>query len=428
MRLLEIPIKEIFEIKKFGNILFLIGIFLLPSAIIISVFFLLSSAIIGSFKNKRHYFSDKWNYPFFVSGIIILINAILQNHFLINNFEEIWDPKLSFIGIFNWLPFFWIFWAFQAYLDSGSKRKLFAISLISGTFPVLLSGFSQYFFNFSGPFQLFDGLIIWFQRPIKSNEGLTALFSNQNYAGSWFNFCWPFSIAFLLDKSQNVIKRTFSLGFLISIGFSIFLTSSRNAWLGLLISMPLVIGQQSLIWLSIIFFIFFVFLIFSLNSFFSGELGEFFDKNYFIFLENFQFDVKEIIESKRIGIYLNALNILKLSPLIGIGAASFGIINESKTGIIYGHSHNLLLELAISYGLPATIIILITVNMLLISSAKKIFFNVNGLTKTNFYDRAIWSGIFCFLISQLFDIQYFDGKISIIAWVLLASLRNIIDD
>ena len=97
MRLLEIPIKEIFEIKKFGNILFLIGIFLLPSAIIISVFFLLSSAIIGSFTNKRNYFSDKWNYPFFVSGIIILINAILQNHFLINNFEEIWDPKLSFI-------------------------------------------------------------------------------------------------------------------------------------------------------------------------------------------------------------------------------------------------------------------------------------------------------------------------------------------
>ena len=215
MRLLKILPQENFEIKKLGNLLFLIGIFLLPSAIIISVFFLFCSAIIGSFNNKRNYFSDKWNYPFFIAGLIILFNAILHKNFLINNFEDILDPNLSLIGIFNWLPFFWVFWAFQTYLDSATKRKLFAFSLISGTFPVLVSGFSQYFFNITGPFKVFDGLIIWFQRPIQSNEGLTALFSNQNYAGSWFNFCWPFSIAFLLDKSQNVIKRSFSVRWLI---------------------------------------------------------------------------------------------------------------------------------------------------------------------------------------------------------------------
>tara|TARA_B100000161_G_C33420029_1_gene355132 strand:- start:232 stop:744 length:513 start_codon:yes stop_codon:yes gene_type:complete len=169
-------------------------------------------------------------------------------------------------------------------------------------------------------------------------------------------------------------------------------------------------------------------LIFLFNSFLSGETGEIFNKISNTILENFQFDINDSIQSKRIFIYFNAIKILKLSPLIGIGAASFGIINHSNTGIIYGHSHNLLLELAISYGLPVTFLIFITVNILLISTAKKIFFNVIDVKKINFYDRAIWAGIFFFLLSQLFDVQYYDGKISIIAWVLLASCRNIIDD
>ena len=33
-----------------------------------------------------------------------------------------------------------------------------------------------------------------------------------------------------------------------------------------------------------------------------------------------------------------------------------------------------------------------------------------------------------FLISQLVDVQYFDGRISIIFWILLAGLKCIIDE
>ena len=37
------------------------------------------------------------NYPL-IFGILILISTILQN-LLENNFSEIWDPKLSIIGL-----------------------------------------------------------------------------------------------------------------------------------------------------------------------------------------------------------------------------------------------------------------------------------------------------------------------------------------
>jgi len=43
----------------------------------------------------------------------------------------------------------------------------------------------------------------------------------------------------------------------------------------------------------------------------------------------------------------------------------------------------------------------------------------------DYFERAFWASAFFFFLSQLVDIQYFDGKISIIAWILIASLKNI---
>ena len=114
--------------------------------------------------------------------------------------------RTSLVGIFNWVPFFWLFWAFQTYLDSNKKRKSAALMLVAGTFPVLISGFGQYFFNWTGPMELFNGLIIWYQRPL-GNHGLTGPFNNQNYAGAWLSLVWPFSIAFILDKTNKIIKK-----------------------------------------------------------------------------------------------------------------------------------------------------------------------------------------------------------------------------
>ena len=90
-------------------------------------------------------------------------------------------------------------------------------------------------------------------------------------------------------------------------------------------------------------------------------------------------------------------------------------------------SHNLLLELAISYGLPATITIFAIFSSILILSCKIIFFQKSS-ENTSSFDRALWASLFFFLLSQLADIQYFDGKISLIAWILMAGLKNIIEE
>ena len=412
-------------VKDYGSLLFLLGIFFLPSTMLIGVSFLLPAFVISTLLSKKSFLKDHWNLPFIIFGLLIILSAILQNYFFKNNYVGIWDSKLSLIGLGNWIPFIWVFWAVQPYLNSKSKRRSFSLVLIAGTFPVLITGFGQYFLNWTGPFETLNGLIIWYQRPIENPGGLSGLFSSQNYAASWLNFVWPFCIALFLDKGKNFFKKTITFGFLISTGIAAFLTFSRNAWLGLFTSIPIVAGKNVFKFLLPIIIVIICMLFFVFSPLFEGEFQNMV-RGYLpgkILLE-FSNDGYEGLDITRIGIYKSALELIKKNPLFGIGAGSFTEIFFFNTSFWKGHSHNLLLELTLSYGLPATIIFFITTSNILYLSSKKIF--SCNILNISYIDKAFWTALFFFLISQLADIQYFDGKISLIAWILMAGLKNII--
>ncbi len=425
--------------KNLGEICFFSGVFLLSSTLVFSVLFLIISAFIGCFSHKENYFKDNWNKSLFLCGILIVISTILQNFILENPYSGIWSPNLSIIGLANWLPFFWLFWCFQPYLNDNSKRRNLGLILISGSFPVILSGFGQYFFNWNGPLELFNGLIVWYQKPLRIPDatgivhttGLTGLFSNQNYAGSWLNFIWPFCLAFILERNLSFLKRTIAFSFLISIGLATFLTTSRSALGGIFISLPIVIGSESLIW--IIPFLFFgvLFRFWIVSPLFSGDLQNFFkgliNQELWLRFSDQRYSNYEW-QSTRIAIMLNGLKFSFIRPFVGLGAASFPVIYEIQENIWQGHTHNLILELAVSYGIPAATILFFTILILLVRSGRILFNKSKDHKYLNLYDRAIWASIFFFLVSQTVDVQYFDGKISILAWILLACLKNIIDE
>ena len=416
------------SINYYGLYFFLTGVFFLPSTLFIGLLFLLPAAIIGSFINNKSYFNDKWNYPFLIFGVLVLISSLMQNFILNNNYSAIWDPSLSIIGMGNWLPFLWLFWAFQPYLDSECKRRQLSVILIAGTFPVLVTGFGQYYFNWHGPISTLNGLIVWYQRPISFPGGLSGLFNNQNYAGTWLNFVWPFSLALLLEKRNDLFRIIVTLSFLFSIGFSAFLTYSRNAWLGLSISLPIMIGKRGLIFLLPIMIIIILILLFVFSPFFSSEIQSYI-RSLFpekLLLE-FASEGYKGLDSTRLEIFSSAINLIKTSPIFGIGAASFPEIYNLETTFWKGHSHNLIIELAISYGLPSSIIFFATIILIVVLSGKVIFLN-KRFNYISLFDRAFWVAFSFFLISQLADIQYFDGKISLIAWILISGLKNIIEE
>ncbi|MDC3167279.1 O-antigen ligase family protein [Prochlorococcus sp. AH-716-D23] len=413
-------------LKDYGFIFFLIGIFFLPSTIAIGILFLLPAFILASLSANKSFFKDYWNLPFLIFGLLILISAFSQNYLLIKKYSAIWDTKLSLIGLANWIPLIWVFWASQPYVNSKAKRRTFSLILVASTFPVLITGFGQYFLNWTGPFQTLNGLIIWYQRPIENPGGLSGLFSNQNYAASWLNFVWPFCLALFIEKKNDLFKKTAAFSFLISTGLAAFLTFSRNAWLGLFTSMPIVLGKKGFNFFLPLITITIIILFFLFSPFFDGELQNSL-KNLLpekIFLE-FSDEGYKGLDVTRIEIYKSAFYLIKENPFFGIGAGSFTEIFLLNTNFWKGHSHNLLFELSISYGLPATIIFFIGTSNILYLSYKKIFSRKIKID-VNYIDRAFWTALFFFLVSQLADVQYFDGRISLITWILMAGLKNII--
>ena len=82
------------------------------------------------------------------------------------------------------------------------------------------------------------------------------------------------------------------------------------------------------------------------------------------------------------------------------------------------------LELAFNHGLIVSLLILFTMVSILVTASKKYFFN-NKNQDLSLIDKAWIISFVNFLIIHMFDITYFDGRISILSWTLLAGLRKI---
>ena len=414
-----------FNIDKLGLLCFLSGIFLLASAVGISLLLLLISVLI-SFLKPLKFFDDKWNLPLVISGIWMLISTLI--HF--QRYEEYIalgiDPKLSLIGLVNWLPFFFSFWGFQNYLNSPQKRLIASILLISGSVPVIFSGILQ-LLNINGPFEIFYGLVVWFQKPIQDIGSLAGLFNNQNYAGLWMVMVWPFCLSELTSPRKSLPKKiTLLILSLLFVSF-IFLTDSRNAILSLILSSPIILGYTNLIWYLPTIFLGLALLGLTVLPMIPIEIKIFMEsiipkRIYTLFP---QIGFENIQHYPRINKWITSFNYISNKPLFGWGAASFPILYSFK-GESFGHAHNLPIDFAISYGIFPCIIIFSFYGGILYLASKKIF-QLSRITDSEIYyylnNKAWFSAFLIFLLSHLFDIQYFDARISTLSWILIAGLR-----
>ena len=126
----------------------------------------------------------------------------------------------------------------------------------------------------------------------------------------------------------------------------------------------------------------------------------------------------------RVEIWQKGIKFIFDNPLFGTGGGSFPEIFRLETGLWKGHAHNLPLELIISYGIPAGILILIPILFITYRSIKIIIFLKERETFT-IYDQSWIASLVVLFFSQMVDVQYFDGRISIIFWILLSGARNI---
>ena len=399
---------------------FQLGVFCLPSSAFISYLFLFVALVNGSIKRRDLYWREYWNYPLVLVTFLMLIGCI-RSH----------TGSLAWFGLFNWVPFFWFFWALQPYLLTPERRIKCASLLVLGSLPVLITGFGQLWLGWEGPWQVFDGLIIWFVSPGGEPLGrLSGLFDYANITAAWLSGVWPFSLASVLHPF--IVGRNRVIPFVLLVAFiaAMILTNSRNAWGAIVLGLPLVIGSASWSWLIPLMLICFLPVIIAVLPVFDFGIQQFarsiVPDSVWMRLSDIQFVDTRSFEATRIGQWKVAVNLIFEKPWLGWGAAAFSIIYPLRTGLFHGHSHNLPLELAISHGILVSLLINIFVFSLLIISGLYRIFNRLNSKKNIIVDRAWWTSVLILICFYATDIPLFDSRINILGWILLIGIRCII--
>ena len=402
--LLTLRNKHRLNFKSIGKHFFRIGIFLLPSALSISILFLLVSSIINFSYHKKKFLNNWINKSFLLASFLMICSALIQ----LNNFnkgisEELikanWDPTLSFIGLLNWIPLFWLFISLQDYLDTKESRENCAKCFILGVIPVVISGLGQSFFDWQEPGIFLNGLIVWYQKELNNPPfELSGLFSNANYTGAWLNIIFPFSIGYLVKNEKINLKKFFISILILSIALSVVLTNSRAAWGSLITSFILMYWNKNTKIYFIVPLIFFILILLCIYPILGQSVQLFFrelipDNIWMEFISS-NFTDRPL----RINIWSESFEIIKQSPFFGSGAATFQILTFENIRNKAIHSHNLPLELALQYGIPSMLIIVGNVIYLSYSTFRKIFFSNSQSLKTFIYEKA-WVTSVLILIS-----------------------------
>ena len=410
--------------KNLGLKLFRLGILLLATAPSVSFLLLLFSTFGGLSNRKDQFLKDKYNWILILSSFLMVFNSFLITTDLIKIPEL--DKSLTWIGLLNWLPLFWCFWSFQNYLKTKQDRLVTAKLFVIGSIPVLISGFCQKFLGLYGPYRFFNNLITWYQRPLGDDGGVSGLFNNQNYAGAWLCIIFPLCLGFLFNNHKKIFLKFVNFFIVSSFIAMIILTTSRSAILAMFISYLVfekfnknkVLG----ICISIISTILISKILLLINIDIQEYITDILPSGILNKINYFNFSKLDTLP--RFDIWSKSISFISQNLFFGYGAGSFPKIYTLFNGNFEGiqHTHNILLELVFNHGILVALCILFTMVSIFTGASKKYFFKENHAL--SLIDKAWIISFANFLIIHLFDITYFDGRISILSWTLLAGLRK----
>ncbi len=410
--------------NSFGWVCFQLGILLLPSTALISGVLLVLAFTIGFRHRSQPFLKDAWNQALLILTLMMMIGCF-----------RAYSGWLAWVGLGNWLPFFCAFWGFQPYLETGSARRRCGLWFVVGTIPVVITGFGQIWLGWQGPWEIMNGLIIWFVSPGGEPLGrLSGLFDYANIAGAWLCIAWPFCLASFLQPNIKNFRRILFFLFAVAVVVALILTDSRNAWGGLILAVPFVLGPAKWFWLlpllALVLLPLMLAVVPGINTDLQNLARLLVPEKIWGRLNDLHHAHTRILASTRLSQWSVALTFVLERPWFGWGAAAFSVLYPLRTGLWHGHAHNLPLEMAVSHGLPATFCLMIFVGTLLVVALRRGVL-LRGVPtcldlKNKMFDRSWWAAAFVLLALHGLDMPFFDSRLNLAGWIFLAGLRCII--
>ena len=248
---------------------------------------------------------------------------------------------------------------------------------------------------------------------------LSGLFDYANIASAWLALVWPLTLAALVQQGLTRWRRCVVILLAVLVVLALVLTESRNGWGSLVLVVPLVLGPPSWPWLIPVMLVALLPVLLSVLPGVPLSLQDpartLVPESLWARLSDSQYGGERVLASTRISQWNLALQLIGERPWLGWGAAAFSVIYPLRTGQWHGHAHNLPLELGISHGLPVAVLLVGFVLALLLVSLR---LGLSGL-----FDRAWWTALFVLMVLHGTDLPFFDSRLNIAGWILLAGLR-----
>ena len=389
---------------------FQLGLLLLASSALLAGLLLLVALVLGS-RGRPSPWRDRANRLLALVALLMVAGCVGAS-----------SGWLAWVGLANWLPFFWAFWGFQPYVATPQARRRQGLWLLVGTVPVILTGLGQLYGGWSGPFQTLGGLIIWHLTPGGNPPGrLAGLFDYANIAGAWLVLAWPFALAALSQRQLGRWARSLALAIAAGVAGAVFLTDSRNAWGGLLLALPLVAGPASWRWLLPALLLALVPVLLAslpgVPALLQQPARALVPQAIWGRLNDVNMHGQRPLAITRLAQWQVALGLIAERPWLGWGAAAFSVIYPLRTGFWHGHPHNLPIDLALSHGLSVAGLLVGLVLWLLIRAARL------GMAAAPPFERAWWAAALVLAALHATDMPFYDSRINVAGWVLLAGLR-----
>lgn len=337
---------------------------------------------------------------------------------------------LAWLGLGNWLPFFWFFLAVRPYVATPAARARLGFWLCAATVPVVVVGLLQSVMGWNQELHALGGLIRW---PMGEPRTGTSLFENPNQTAAWLAMATPFVAQRLLNRQQTLGTRLMTLLLGLATTASLLLSASRNAISTLLLSWPLSGGRRwrRLVLAAAVVYAALVVLRLSQGSTPSTPLLAAVVPQALVkkLLEMGNGTDPSLLYGRRETIYAQGMAWLGQHPWLGLGEQGFAALYTAKllaqfdgeppAGLIM-HSHSLPLEFALSHGLPALLLLAVVIGLGMARSGS--CWLAGQLHRP---DHSWWLAAVVLIWLHIWDVPFFDSRLNMAGWIVFAAVSQL---
>ena len=328
------------------------------------------------------------------------------------------DRLNAFLGLFNFLPFFFTFAALSELIQSPKQLTRIAWIWVLTSIPVTLIGFAQLFLNVGGTPSLLWGLIEWTIAPGGEPLGrMSSVFTYATVLATYYAIVFILGLGLWLEERKPLLA-----GILLLNAIALILTNSRNVWaIAVLACLAFalyegwkVIGAGVGVLIGLMWGAAFA------PEPIASSLRVIVPRFFWARLNDQMYSDRPVNQLRSTQ-WKFAWSMTERHPLTGWGLRSFSKLYLEQLHLWIGHPHNLFLMLSAESGLPTALILYGLVGWIL-AQGVLIWRRLQKSDRRIFF--TVWNAFFACALFSLLDVTLFDARINLMGWVLLAGLWN----